>query len=131
METDERYRTIKVRKIKPAKFVKLLTDKQPFVLDVRPANFARNRQFVSGSHHIPLLDLADRQHTLPGDRPILITDWAGKQSPLASKFLERHGYNIVGILKGGVERWAVENYPLESRQLSGSTGDLGNGGDFK
>lgn len=64
----------------------------------------------------PLVYLADRYTEIPKDRKIVITDWAMKQSSVASKFLTVKGYTIVGVLKGGIERWKSENLPVEERE---------------
>ena len=63
----------------------------------------------------PLLFLAQRYTKIPKERKIVITDWAMKQSPVAAKFLISRDYDVVGVLKGGVERWKHDGFPVEER----------------
>ncbi|MBF0451926.1 MAG: rhodanese-like domain-containing protein [Candidatus Magnetomorum sp.] len=106
---------MKIKKLKPQKIIDMLNKKELFVIDVRPQNFKRDASFIAGSIHCPLLDLSDRFHEFPKDKKILITDWAMRQSPLAAKYLIGKGYKVIGILKGGIERWKNDKYPVEDR----------------
>jgi len=96
--------------------MKMVTQKKEvFVIDVRPKDFKRDASFIVGSIHCPLLDLTDRYTEFPKDKPLLITDWAMRQSPLAAKYLIGKGFNVLGILKGGIERWKHDKFPVENR----------------
>jgi len=110
------WQKIKVKKIPPKDFAKLMNSKDFFILDARPLNFKKNTSFIKGSVLCPLVYLADRYPEIPKGRSILITDWAMKQSPVAAKFLIAKGYTVVGILKGGIERWESEKLPVEARK---------------
>jgi len=106
----------KYRKVKPSKILKMLKkENNLYIVDVRPQNFKRDSSFIKGSIHCPLLDLEDRYQSFPKDKKILITDWAMKQSPLAAKFLILKGYDVLGVLKGGIERWKYDKCPVENR----------------
>lgn len=62
--------------------------------------------------------MTDRLNEIPKDKSIILTDWTMRQSPLAAKFLIANGYkNILGVLKGGLIRWAAEGYPVEMREV--------------
>ena len=95
-----------------------------YILDVRPLNFKRDKSFIKGSKLCPLVHLIDRYTQLPKDRKIMITDWAMKQSPTAAKFLIEKGYTVLGVLKGGLERWKADNFPVEERELVKGIGPL-------
>jgi rhodanese-related sulfurtransferase len=92
-----------------------LSDSKVYVLDVRPLDFALDNTFLRGSVHFALVQLAERWAEIPRDRNIIITDWAMKQSPSAAKYLIEKGFNVIGILKGGMERWNSEGLPAEER----------------
>ena len=88
-----------------------------FLLDVRPQDYSKGPKFIKGSYHCPLLILTDRIHDLPKDKKIIICDWKMQQSPLAAKYLIAHGYNVIGVLRGGTMRWLSEKRPFESRSI--------------
>ena len=110
------WQKIKVKKISPEDLAKRIDTETLYILDVRPLNFTRNTSFIKGSVLCPLVFLATRYPEIPRDRKIVITDWAMKQSPVAAKFLIAKGYAILGVLKGGIERWESEKLPVEERK---------------
>jgi rhodanese-related sulfurtransferase len=112
------WQKIKAKKIPPKDLEKLLRTEHFFILDVRLLNLYRNESFIKGSVLCPLVFLADRYHEIPEEQPIVITDWAMKQSPVAAKFLISKGYRVAGVLKGGTERWESEKLPIEARKPS-------------
>lgn len=95
-----------------------------YILDVRPLDFERDRSFIPGARLCPLVYLEERYGDIPKESPILITDWAMKQSPSAAKFLLNKGYSVVGVLQGGMERWKSENLPFEDREPKGDIDPL-------
>ena len=78
-------------------------------------NFKKNTSFIKGSVLCPLVYLSDRYQEIPAGQKIAITDWAMKQAPVAAKFLIAKGYTVAGVLKGGIERWESEKFPVETR----------------
>jgi len=116
MTVNEEMRKIRVRKILPRKVLDLIKEKDLFVLDVRPAKFKKDQTFIKGSVQCPLLELFGRYKEIPGDRPVLITDWHMKQSISAAKFLITEGYTVIGVLKGGIKRWKSEDLPVGRRE---------------
>ena len=110
------WQKIKVKKIPPKDFAKLVNSENFFILDVRPLSFKKNAAFIKGSVLCPLVYLADRYHEISKGQPIIIADWAMKQSPVAAKFLIAKGYTVVGVLKGGIERWERDKLPVEARK---------------
>lgn len=116
MTIDQVWQVIRVNRISPAELNERMKREELFILDVRPLNFTKNTSFIQGATLLPLLFLADRYTEIPRDRPIVITDWAMKQSPVASKFLTVKGYPVLGVLRGGLERWEEERFPVEKRQ---------------
>lgn len=105
-----------MEKIAPQKFKDLIEkDKSVYILDVRPIKYERDSSFIIGARHCPLVFLADKYQEIPKGPGIVITDWAMKQSVSAAKFLILKGYPILGVLKGGMERWKDSKYPVEQR----------------
>ena len=116
MTVNEEMQKIRVRKIPPVKVLDLIKEKDLFVLDVRPAKFERDQTFIKGTVQCPLVELADRYKKIPKDRQIVITDWHMKQSISAAKFLIANGYRVIGVLKGGIKRWKLEDFPVKRRE---------------
>lgn len=116
MVIDPAWQSIKVRKLSPAAFKSMVDGKAVYILDVRPLNFKRDRSFIAGAHHCPLVFLEKRYQSIPLNQDVLLTDWAMRQSPVAAKFLIIKGYRVKGVLKGGMERWKSESYPFEERE---------------
>ncbi|MCB2180444.1 MAG: rhodanese-like domain-containing protein [Desulfobulbaceae bacterium] len=128
MTTGEKWKAIRVRKIPPKNFQKILKEeKDLFILDVRSLdkrtlsqqdfdftfdNAMLSGNYIKGVMHCPLILLEDNYRLIPKDKKIIITDWIMKQSTIAAKFLIMKGYDVVGILKGGTARWQAEGYPL-------------------
>lgn len=106
-----------VRKLSPLKLSKMLQEEPIYMIDVRPKKFTRDNHFIEGVHLFPMLTLADDYTHLPKDQPIVITDWAMKQAVPAAKFLQSKGYQIKGVLKGGMERWRAEEFPIVTIKL--------------
>jgi len=118
MIINKEWQKIKIKKIRPKEFSRLLKEKDYYVLDVRPLDFKLNSSFIKGSFLCPLVFLVDRYKEIPKGRQILVTDWAMKQSPVAAKYLSIKGYPIFGVLKGGIERWESEKFPVEQREAT-------------
>ncbi len=124
MTINKNWQAVRVKRISPKKLEKMLATEDIYVLDVRPLNFKKNTSFIKGSHLLPLLFLEDRYKEIPKGRPIVLTDWAMKQSPVAAKFLTTKGYNVLGVLRGGLERWEADHLPVEQREPTMEAGPL-------
>lgn len=85
----------------------VLWERQPelFVLDVRTrAEFEAGH--IPRAHLIPLDELEDRLHELPGrDEQILVTCAAGGRSAQACQILAEHGFTRLLNLAGGMHAW--------------------------
>lgn len=116
MTINKKYEGFSAKKIQPQKVNALLEKDKVFILDVRPQNFKKGPKFIIGAYHCPLLNITERIDELPKNRPIIISDWAMRQSPLAAKYLLANGFsNVIGVVKGGIERWVQEGLPTEKR----------------
>ena len=131
MVVNEEWNKIKVSKFSPKHLKQILDEENPYILDVRPLDYQRSASLLKGSTLCPLVYFFDRYKELPADRKIIITDWAMKQSPIAAKFLIAKGYKVVGVLKGGIERWVKEGFPVEERVSSGKPDAFTEGKDRK
>ncbi len=119
LTVNEDYAAIKVNKISPRQLYALLEkDSAIYVLDVRPIDCNLEKIFITGAHICPMVYLEEWHANIPRDARVVITDWTNKKSILAAKYLTSRGYNIIGVLKGGIVRWRDEKLPLEYRETS-------------
>jgi len=114
MNVNKAYARVKIKKLSPQKAYALMKKNKILVVDVRPNDFIKN-SFIVGSIHCQTLDLAEMANTIQQKQKILLVDWAMKQSPIIAQYLNLNGFNIIGVLKGGVERWVSEGFPSEKR----------------
>lgn len=112
MESDREALAISVAKFDPQKSMRIITKEKPFILDVRPKGWRESWGFIANSTYIPLVELDAKLHYIPRDRKILITDGFMKQSTNAARYLIRNGYQVIGVMKGGIARWEKEGFPL-------------------
>jgi rhodanese-related sulfurtransferase len=117
MEVNKEYRKIKVKKLSPEKVLAHIKNNKILIIDVRPQNFKKSNSFIHGAVHIPLLNFMAKLPEINIEKNIILTDWAMKQAPTAAKYLSKHGYKVIGVLKGGIERWTVEKRPVEKRPV--------------
>jgi rhodanese-related sulfurtransferase len=119
LDVNDQFKNIRVKKLRPSKVVELLkNNKDIFVIDVRPENFKKGPNFIEGSVHCPLLHIIERLDLIPKDKPLIVVDWKMMQSPLAAKYLQGQGYSILGVVRGGIERWVFDGFPTEVRQVT-------------
>jgi len=101
------YAALQVRKLGCKEIMALLKqppERRPFVLDVRPDWLKPPQRFLPGSVQIPTYALDRLLERLPEDRPILIADVAMRQSIVVGKYLLHQGYNVAGVVRGGLQR---------------------------
>jgi rhodanese-related sulfurtransferase len=114
MTVNESYDKVRIRKLSPQKVYALMKKNKILVVDVRPNDFSK-KSYIVGSIHCQTLDLAEMSRKLKQDKEILLVDWAMKQSPILAQYMKLNGFSIIGVLKGGVERWISEGLPSEKR----------------
>lgn len=115
MVVNKKWQSQKVNKVSPEKLEQLLKGDDFYILDVRPSDFITNGSFIEGAYFCPLVHLDKWYTEIPQNKPLIITDWAMRQSVIAAKFLQEKGYKVFGVLKGGIERWKTEQRAVEER----------------
>jgi len=114
MHVNDSYSKVKIKKISPKKAENLIKELNPIIIDVRPNDFIKV-SFIKGSIHCQTLELVEMSSQFSKTKEILVVDWAMKQAPIAAQYLKLNGFTILGVLKGGVERWVSEGLPVEKR----------------
>lgn len=85
----------------------------PIMVDVR-APGERQQKRIAGSIGIPLSQLSARLSELPANRPLLVYCAGGYRSSIAASLLQRHGFEQVSEIAGGITAWAAGNLPVEA-----------------
>ncbi|MCW8931483.1 MAG: rhodanese-like domain-containing protein [Gammaproteobacteria bacterium] len=112
MNINKQLKSIRVKKISPAKVYELINKDDIIVIDIKPQWWNSSAGKIKNSIYLPLVKLQHTYHTIPQDKPIIISDGLMRQSPSAARFLISKGYNVLGVLKGGLTRWEKEGFPV-------------------
>jgi hydroxyacylglutathione hydrolase len=104
----------RIEPIGPEQLAGLLEDDEPpIVLDVRGGDeYAQGH--IAGSLHIPYGELTRRLEELPRERVLATICKGGKRSGLAASVLQREGFEVIHVARGGVGTWASEERPIEA-----------------
>ena len=83
------------------------------LLDVRLEEDYKD-SFIKGSQNISINLLSRRFQEVPKGKPIIVVDTLGNPHWIAAGwFLKSKGYTDVMMLKGGMEVWKKEGFPIE------------------
>ena len=80
------------------------------VVDVREG-YEREAGFISGSSHIPLVELTSRAQEIERERPVVFYCRVGARSEMAAQAFRASGFKALSM-RGGLVRWAAEDRPL-------------------
>lgn len=61
---------------------------------------------IAGAQSVPLDNLEENLSTLPKDKHLLLFCRSGKRSSKAREILEKHGYDKISELEGGISAWS-------------------------
>jgi glyoxylase-like metal-dependent hydrolase (beta-lactamase superfamily II)/rhodanese-related sulfurtransferase len=105
--------TATTRRVSAPFAAEVLSSKEPpLVIDLRtPKEHEEGR--IPGSLSVPLNHLVDRLDSLPKDRPLLVYCAGGYRSSIGASLLQRHGFDRVSEIAGGIEGWQAAKLPIE------------------
>jgi hydroxyacylglutathione hydrolase len=83
----------------------------PLAIDVRTPR-EHEQKHVEGSVSMPLNRLIESVEELPRDRPILLYCAGGYRSSIAASLLQRHGFDRISEMAGGIAAWEAANLPI-------------------
>jgi rhodanese-related sulfurtransferase len=107
----------RIEPIGPGELAALLEGEDPpLVLDVRGAGEYADGH-IAGSLHVPYGELARRLDELPRDRALATICKGGKRSGLAASVLQREGFEVIHVARGGVGTWQSEGRPVETADV--------------
>ena len=107
----------RIESIDPERLAELLQDEEsPLVLDVRRADEYADGH-IAGSLHVPWGELPGRLGELPRDRALATICKGGKRSGLAASVLQREGFEVIHVARGGVGTWQREGRRIETADV--------------
>lgn len=100
--------------VSPAEAVRMM-NAGALVLDVRPAEAFRKGHIID-ARSVPLDQLEQQAGKLAQyrDRPVIAYCDAGVTSQRAAQTLRKLDFQQVASLRGGLQGWRTENYPLST-----------------
>lgn len=103
-------------RLSPSEAVRLINDRDPLVLDVRPVpDFKRGH--LLGAQNVPLakLDAELGRLAKQPERPVLVYCALGGSSLTAAQKLRQAGIKEVYPLRGGINAWLNASLPVTAR----------------
>jgi hydroxyacylglutathione hydrolase len=107
--------TLKTERVSAPFAAELLTsDQPPLAIDVR-APREREQKFIAGSLGVPLDHLEEKMEMLPKNRALLVYCAGGYRSSIAASLLQKHKFDRVSEIAGGIAGWEAAKLPLEGK----------------
>lgn len=104
------------KRLNPQEAVRLINDRDPIILDVRPAaDYKRGHLLNAMNLPIAQLDAQLGQIDKHKTRPVLVYCSLGGSSVVAAEKLRKHGYSEVYPLSGGINSWQGSNLPVTAK----------------
>ncbi|GHB35434.1 rhodanese-like domain-containing protein [Mongoliitalea lutea] len=103
----------KIHRLKADEFYKISTETPGIFLDVRTqAEFNQAKLPNAVLMDIYKADFEQQIHTLPKDEAIYVYCTVGARSMQAARLLQKHGFEKIYNLEGGIMDWARYRYPI-------------------
>jgi rhodanese-related sulfurtransferase len=83
----------------------------PVLVDLRTST-ERSKTSIPGSVHVPLSRLMEQIDTLAKEQPLLLHCAGGYRSAIAASVLQRHGFEKVSEIAGGITAWEQAHLPV-------------------
>ena len=84
---------------------------KPFLLDIRTDSEWKTAH-IEGATHIFLGFLEKQVSELPKNKPILMICGSGYRSSIAGSILERHAFDRLTSIAGGMDAWLAAGLPV-------------------
>ena len=104
------------KKIGALEAVRLINDRDPIIVDVRPAaDFKRGH--LLNAQHVALAKVEETVPQLSKDKsqPVIVYCALGGTSSLAAQNLMKIGYTAVHPIRGGINAWLSANLPVTTK----------------
>lgn len=82
------------------------------ILDVRSDEELRKDGQVPNAQHIHVTQIPDRMNEVPRDRTVHVFCGSGLRSMIAASFLQRHGWENLAVVLGGMSGWKSIKCPI-------------------
>jgi len=94
----------------------LASSEPPLAVDVRAVS-EHDQKYIAGSLSLPLNHLEESLEKLPKHRALLVYCAGGYRSSIGASLLQRHGFQRVSEIAGGIAGWEAAKLPVQSAQL--------------
>jgi rhodanese-related sulfurtransferase len=113
--TREKLPTFDGRVLSPGELTESLAkDTTILMVDIRDKDLYDTIRLRGGEvFHFRLVDLEASTDRLAKDRPLVIIDHLGNQAKPAGAILKRAGFNVIGVLEGGIMAWQKAGFAVE------------------
>jgi rhodanese-related sulfurtransferase len=102
------------RRLSVAEAVRLINDREPLIIDVRPAADYK-RGHLLNAVNIPAAKLRERINERDRSRPVLVYCALGGTAAEAAAELRRQGFTEAYPLRGGINDWLAANLPVTTK----------------
>jgi rhodanese-related sulfurtransferase len=104
------------KKLGPMEAVRLINDREPVVVDVRPAADFKKGHLLNAMS-LPLAKLEERASEIAKDKskPVIVYCALGGTSVEAALKLRKLGFSEVYPLRGGINGWLGANLPVTAK----------------
>lgn len=111
-----RQRTHGLQGLSVAKVVDLINHSGAVVIDVR-ASEAFKKGHIVNSINLPKAEIANRLNQVAKykKKPVVLVCHAGLEAPKAAEELQKHGFENLSFLSGGVEAWKSDAMPVVTK----------------
>jgi len=103
--------TVSTERISAPLAAERLASHEPLAIDVRTPR-EREQKSIPESVNVPLNRLVERLGELPKDRPLLVYCAGGYRSSIAASLLQRHSFQQVSEVAGGIAAWEAARLPV-------------------
>lgn len=109
-----------VKRITPEQAKVIIDGRKAILVDVRTEAEHTDRNIPGTEALIPLHELSLRIQELEPwkGKPLLLYCRSGNRTQQAAKLLQKHGFNDVTDLKGGIQEWISKGYPTATGPFS-------------
>lgn len=115
-ETAEALPRMRMKLLKPDQVEEMIKSEPGLVVvDVRGDElYNQMRLPYKNVINVPFAYLDENMDKIPKDRKILVACHAGKQSLQAGPYLKGKGYDVIGVIEGGMMAWQKAGKPVQN-----------------
>ena len=100
------------KKISCQTLISMTNQNRALIIDIRDSE-SFNAGHITASKNIPQNELTRRINEITNiDKSVILVCDMGNISPNAGEALKKEGFEDIYLLKGGINQWRMDNFPL-------------------